>query len=137
MYGNLYRDQPLQNMTQRQETQLFVLFSDIQHALYGLDLKQDITVRNHRTFGHAGGARGVNQHADIIWLAFGDFTAEALFSVCGVAQGIELIQKHHHGIAEIAQAVAFKHNHFAQARHPLTDRQILVQLFVIFHKQKC
>ncbi len=92
---------------------------------------------DHGALGRAGGAGGVDQHADVIGLTLRNAGAELCFRIRDLlAQGVQFIQEHDHGIVKIPQPLAIEHDHFFQGGHLIAHGQVLVQLFVVFHKQK-
>ena len=124
-------------MAQRQEAELFVLFPGFQQRFAGGQLEQHVPVADHGALGRAGGAGGVDQHADVVRPALLDAGAELLFRVGdAVAQLVELVQEHHHGVLEIAQALAVEHDHFLQGGHLVAHGQVFVQLLVVLHEQE-
>ena len=124
-------------MTQRQKAQLIIVLVGIQHLFPRGQLEQNIAVTDHGALGGARGAGGVDQHANIVGLALGNAGAELFFRIGNLfAQRVQLIQKHDHGIAEIAQALAVIDDNLFQRRDLITHRQVLVQLLVVFHEQE-
>ncbi len=134
---HLHRDQSLKNMAQRQEAELVVLFPGFQQGFAGGQLEQHVLVADHGALGRAGGAGGIDQHADLVRPALLDAGAEPFFRVRdAVAQLVEFVQEHHHGVLEITQALAVEHDHFLQGGHLVAHGQVLVELLVVLHEQE-
>ena len=124
-------------MAQGQETQLIIVFMGIEYLLAGGQLEQHIAMTDHGPLGRPGGTGSVDQHADVIGLALGNAGAELLFCIRDLfTQCVKFIQEHDHGIVKIPQPFAVINNDFFQGRYLITHGQVLVQLFIVFHKQE-
>ena len=125
-------------MAKRQETQLFIGVENLQGLRANRHGKHDVRIADLDPFGIAGGARSVNKKASIFWPAFGNFIFKFgwIFCCCLSPDLIELLQRHHIFIFKFMEPIEIKNDHFRKPRHLICDRQVFVQLFVIFHKQK-
>ena len=134
----VYRKDPLQDVTQRQETQLIVRVEHRPVPQSGRDGIHQIAMADHRALGLAGRAGCIDQNGGVFWFGGVDGRVKGVRvrRVILCTEFVKLVHEHDLRIREPMQPFAFNHDNLKKAGHLVPDLQKLVQLFVVFDQQK-
>ncbi len=120
-------------MAERQEHQALFAVGRGKQIVGVAHLMGDAAVRMHGALGRAGRAGGVDEDGEIVGAAARDHLIPQRFAALDMIapERHEFCERHHHRVAEAAQALHVEHDNLLQARTARAARQDLVELLLV------